>query len=68
MEEIGKDGVCKRKFGRPRAFFLDSAFLFHNKQTSTKTRRATKEPNVWGISTGERSMVWAKFDSGRGGL
>ena len=44
-------------------FFLDSAFLFRNKQTSTKTRRATK-PNVWGISARERSMVWAKL-SGR---
>jgi len=48
-----------------RLFFLDSAFLFRNKQTSTKTRRATK-PNVWGISAGERSMMWAKLSSGRG--
>ena len=37
-------------------FFSDSALLFRNKQTSTKTRRY-EEPNFWGISTGERSMV-----------
>jgi len=49
-------------------FSGDSAFLFRNKQTSTRTRRAKEEPNVWGISTGERIMVWAKLTSGRGGL
>ena len=31
-------------------------------------RGGLREPNVWGISTGERSMVWAKLISGRGGL
>ena len=44
-------------------YILDSAFLFRNKQISTKKRRATKRP----MSGGEWSMVRAKLTSGRGG-
>jgi len=33
MEEIGKDGVCKRKFGRPRAFFF---WIQHFYSTTSK--------------------------------
>ena len=48
-------------------FFLDSASIFRNKQTSAKTQRAPMGPNVRGVSTGGICKVWAKFDSGEVG-
>jgi len=38
-------------------FFFESAFIFRNKQTSAKTRRAPMGPNVRSVSTGG---IWPK--------
>ena len=44
-------------------FYFESAFVFRNKQTSAKMRRAPMSEVCLQEEYGQRWEVWAKFDS-----